>query len=88
MADTGKVIPVAIEDEVKTAYLNYAMSVIVARALPEDVGAMESVASYTPKSMLHPCTRTLPARSVVSNVTEVNSVLFPISIAGLSGCNR
>jgi DNA gyrase subunit A len=32
---TGKVIPVAIEDEVKTDYLNYAMSVIVARALPD-----------------------------------------------------
>jgi len=32
---TGKVIPVSIEDEVKTAYLNYAMSVIVARALPD-----------------------------------------------------
>jgi DNA gyrase subunit A len=32
---TGKIIPAAIEDEVKTAYLNYAMSVIVARALPD-----------------------------------------------------
>jgi DNA gyrase subunit A len=32
---TGKIIPIAIEDEVKTAYLNYAMSVIVARALPD-----------------------------------------------------
>jgi len=32
---TGKVIPVAIEDEVKTDYLNYAMSVIVSRALPD-----------------------------------------------------
>lgn len=32
---TGKVIPVAIEDEVKNAYLNYAMSVIVSRALPD-----------------------------------------------------
>jgi len=33
MAETsGKVIPIAIEEEVKTAYLNYAMSVIVARA--------------------------------------------------------
>jgi DNA gyrase subunit A len=31
----GKVIPVAIEDEVKTDYLNYAMSVIVSRALPD-----------------------------------------------------
>lgn len=32
---SGKVIPIAIEDEVKTAYLNYAMSVIVSRALPD-----------------------------------------------------
>jgi DNA gyrase subunit A len=32
---TGKTISVPIEDEVKTAYLNYAMSVIVARALPD-----------------------------------------------------
>jgi DNA gyrase subunit A len=30
-----KVIPVCIEDEVKDAYLNYAMSVIVGRALPD-----------------------------------------------------
>jgi DNA gyrase subunit A len=35
VADTGKVIPIAIEDEVNTDYLNYAMSVIVARALPD-----------------------------------------------------
>ncbi|WP_028973372.1 DNA topoisomerase (ATP-hydrolyzing) subunit A [Spirochaeta cellobiosiphila] len=32
---TGKVIPVSIENEVKTSYLNYAMSVIVSRALPD-----------------------------------------------------
>ena len=32
---TGKIIPIAIEEEVKTAYLNYAMSVIVSRALPD-----------------------------------------------------
>lgn len=32
---TGKTILVPIEDEMKTAYLNYAMSVIVARALPD-----------------------------------------------------
>jgi DNA gyrase subunit A len=31
----GKIIPVPIEDEVKTAYLNYAMSVITSRALPD-----------------------------------------------------
>jgi DNA gyrase subunit A len=32
---TGKLIPVSIESEVKTAYLNYAMSVIVSRAIPD-----------------------------------------------------
>ena len=31
----GKVFPVAIEDEIKESYLNYAMSVIVSRALPD-----------------------------------------------------
>jgi len=31
----GKLIPIPIEEEVKTAYLNYAMSVIVSRALPD-----------------------------------------------------
>ncbi|MDR1412122.1 MAG: DNA topoisomerase (ATP-hydrolyzing) subunit A [Spirochaetaceae bacterium] len=34
-ADPGKIIPIAIEDEVKNDYLTYAMSVIVARALPD-----------------------------------------------------
>ncbi|MDR2053255.1 MAG: DNA topoisomerase (ATP-hydrolyzing) subunit A [Treponema sp.] len=33
--ETGKIIPIAIEDEVKNDYLTYAMSVIVARALPD-----------------------------------------------------
>lgn len=33
--DKGEVIPVAIEDEIKVSYLNYAMSVIVSRALPD-----------------------------------------------------
>ena len=34
MSDS-RVIPIAIEDEVKESYLNYAMSVIVSRALPD-----------------------------------------------------
>lgn len=33
--DKSRVIPIAIEDEVKESYLNYAMSVIVSRALPD-----------------------------------------------------
>ena len=31
----GNTIPIAIEDELKRSYLDYAMSVIVARALPD-----------------------------------------------------
>ncbi len=31
----GKLIPVSMEDEIKGSYLNYAMSVIVSRALPD-----------------------------------------------------
>ncbi len=31
----GRVIPVSVEDEIKESYLNYAMSVIVSRALPD-----------------------------------------------------
>ncbi|MFP4301923.1 MAG: DNA topoisomerase (ATP-hydrolyzing) subunit A [Spirochaetaceae bacterium] len=33
--ERGRVIPIAIEDELKESYLNYAMSVIVSRALPD-----------------------------------------------------
>ena len=38
MADGGKIIPINIEDEMKTAYIDYSMSVIVSRALPGLVG--------------------------------------------------
>jgi DNA gyrase subunit A len=40
---TGRVIPVAIEDEMKNSYLNYAMSVIVSRALPDVRDGMKPV---------------------------------------------
>ncbi len=32
---SGKIIPLAIEDEIRTSYLTYAMSVIISRALPD-----------------------------------------------------
>ncbi|HEX4887184.1 MAG TPA: DNA gyrase subunit A [Luteibaculaceae bacterium] len=35
MADGGKIVPVMIEEEMKTAYIDYSMSVIVSRALPD-----------------------------------------------------
>jgi len=43
MANTGRLISVPIEDEVKTDYLTYAMSVIVARALPDVRDGMKPV---------------------------------------------
>ena len=38
-----KIIPVDIEDEMRGSYINYAMSVIVARALPEVRDGMKPV---------------------------------------------
>ena len=35
METTDKIIPINIEEEMKTSYINYSMSVIVARALPD-----------------------------------------------------
>jgi DNA gyrase subunit A len=35
MTESGNIIQIPIEEEVKTSYLNYAMSVIVSRALPD-----------------------------------------------------
>ena len=31
----GKIVPIKIEEEMRTSYMNYAMSVIVERALPD-----------------------------------------------------
>src|SRR5687767_2376207 len=33
--ETGRIVPIRIEDELKVSYLDYAMSVIVSRALPD-----------------------------------------------------
>ena len=35
MIEGEKVIPINIEDEMKSAYIDYSMSVIVSRALPD-----------------------------------------------------
>jgi DNA gyrase subunit A len=35
MADPSKIIPIQIEEEMKSAYIDYSMSVIVSRALPD-----------------------------------------------------
>ena len=35
MSEADKVIPINIEDEMKSAYIDYSMSVIVSRALPD-----------------------------------------------------
>ncbi len=39
----GRVIPVSVEDEIKESYLNYAMSVIVSRALPDSRDGLKPV---------------------------------------------
>ena len=35
MAENQRIIPINIEDEMKSAYIDYSMSVIVSRALPD-----------------------------------------------------
>ena len=35
MAEQDRIIPINIEDEMKSAYIDYSMSVIVSRALPD-----------------------------------------------------
>jgi len=35
MSENERILPVSIEDEMKTAFLDYAMSVIISRALPD-----------------------------------------------------
>ncbi len=35
MAEGEKIIPINIEDEMRSAYIDYSMSVIVSRALPD-----------------------------------------------------
>ncbi|MFK8103092.1 MAG: DNA gyrase subunit A, partial [Saprospiraceae bacterium] len=35
MASDSRIIPINIEDEMKSAYIDYSMSVIVSRALPD-----------------------------------------------------
>ena len=37
MVDQDRIIKINIEEEMKSAYIDYSMSVIVSRALPEDV---------------------------------------------------
>ena len=39
----GNIIPINIEDEMKTAYIDYSMSVIVSRALPDVRDGMKPV---------------------------------------------
>lgn len=43
MAEEGKIIPINIEDEMKSAYIDYSMSVIVSRAIPDVRDGMKPV---------------------------------------------
>ncbi|MDR1047920.1 MAG: DNA topoisomerase (ATP-hydrolyzing) subunit A [Treponema sp.] len=68
---TGKIIPIAIEDEVKNDYLIYAMSVIVARALPDARDGLKPVHRrllYAMNEMgLHPGSATKKCARIVGD---------------------
>ncbi|MHB9296187.1 putative DNA gyrase subunit A [Pillotina sp. SPG140] len=67
----GKIIPIALENEVKTAYLKYAMSVIVARALPDVRDGLKPVHRRLLYSMdelgLHPRSSTKKSARIVGD---------------------
>jgi DNA gyrase subunit A len=71
VAESGKIIPVAIEDEVKNDYLTYAMSVIVSRALPDVRDGLKPVHRRLLYSMgelgLHPNTQTKKSARIVGD---------------------
>jgi len=48
---SGKIVPVKITEEMKTSYINYAMSVIVERALPDVRDGLKPVQ----RRILYPC---------------------------------
>src|SRR4030095_4000570 len=52
MAETEKIISINIEEEMKTAYIDYAMSVIVSRALPDVRDGLKPVHRRVPYGML------------------------------------
>ena len=48
MSDSAReILPINIEDELKTSYLDYAMSVIVGRALPDVRDGLKPVHSVS-----------------------------------------
>ncbi|MDR1363353.1 MAG: DNA topoisomerase (ATP-hydrolyzing) subunit A [Spirochaetaceae bacterium] len=70
-AGGGKIIALAIEDEVKTDYLNYAMSVIVSRALPDVKDGLKPVHRRLLYAMdglgLHPGSATKKSARIVGD---------------------
>jgi DNA gyrase subunit A len=71
VTESGKIIPIAIEDEVKNDYLTYAMSVIVSRALPDVRDGLKPVHRRLLYSMgelgLHPNAQTKKSARIVGD---------------------
>lgn len=69
MPIADKIIPIPIEDEMRTSYLSYAMSVIVSRALPDARDGLKPVhrrilysmfeQGFTPDKKYHKCAATV-----------------------------
>ena len=74
----GNVEPVQLEDEIQRSYLDYAMSVIVGRALPDVRDGLKPVQRRILWSMLESGLRTdRPHRKSVSAVGEVLKKYHP-----------
>ena len=78
MADQNKIIPVTIYDEVKSSFLDYAMSVIVSRALPDVRDGLKPVHRRILYAMLEMgCTPDKPYRKSARIVGEVLGKYHP-----------
>ena len=86
MSNEDKLIPINIEDEMKSAYIDYSMSVIVSRALPDVRDGMKPVHRRVLYGM-HDLgvARTVPTKNLHvllekywENITHMVTVLFTI----------
>jgi len=82
--DRERIVPVAIEDEMKTSYLDYSMSVIISRALPDVRDGLKPVHRRVLTAMNDlSLTHTRPYRKSAKITGDVNGNYHPHGTAAI-----
>jgi DNA gyrase subunit A len=82
--DRERIVPVAIEDEMKTSYLDYSMSVIISRALPDVRDGLKPVHRRVLTAMNDlSLTHTRPYRKSAKVTGDVNGNYHPHGTAAI-----